>query len=86
MDKFSFYRRKARAMCQSEIRRYHSVCRSFFMARLGSQEKTLLAKELEYVTTQAISKLMMALTLKEHFEIRNILDDEGEIRSLPDFF
>ena len=86
MDKFTFYRQKARAMCQSEIKNYHNVSRSFFMARLGGREMALFAKEVECVKTQTISSLMKALTLKEHFEIRNLLDDEGEIRSLPDFF
>jgi hypothetical protein len=86
MDKFAFYRKKAKDACKSEIKKFHDTSRSFFMARLGKKEMVLLGKELEYVKTQTISKLMMSLSLKEHFEIRHMLDDESEIKSLPNFF
>ena len=46
----------------------------------------LLRQEYEYIRFNTISKLMMSLSLKEHFEIRDLIDDDGEIRSLPDFF
>lgn len=85
-DKFILYRKKAKDACKSEIKKFHDTNRSFFMARLGKREMALFAKELECVKTQTISKLMMSLSLKEHFEIRDMLDDESEIKSLPDFF
>ncbi|MEH1010922.1 hypothetical protein QM027_09545 [Campylobacter concisus] len=46
----------------------------------------LLRGDFEITRTKTLSKLMASLSLKEHFEIRDLIVDDGEIRSLPEFF
>ena len=85
-DKFEPYRLKAKEACRDDIKKYHAINRSFFLSRLDKKRMELLRQEYEYIKFNTISKLMMSLSLKEHFEIRDLIDDDGEIRSLPDFF
>ena len=86
MDKFDLYRQKAKEACKDEIKHFLSVNKALFMSRLGKKEMDLLRADYEITRTKTISKLMASLSLKEHFEIRDLIVDDGEIRSLPDFF
>ncbi|WP_169767454.1 hypothetical protein [Campylobacter curvus] len=85
-DKFEPYRQKAKAACKDDIKKFLAINKSFFLSRLGKKEMDLLKKDYEFTRTVTISKLMKSLSIKEHFEIRDLIVDEGEIRSLPDFF
>nr|WP_315519580.1 hypothetical protein [uncultured Campylobacter sp.] len=85
-DKFEPYRQKVKDACQDDIKKFLTINKSFFLSRLGKKEMELLKKDYEFTRTSTISKLMKSLSLKEHFEIRDLIVNEGEIRSLPDFF
>lgn len=85
-DKFEPYRQKAKDACKDEIKHFLNVNKALFMSRLGKKEMELLRADYEITRTKTISKLMASLSLKEHFEIRDLIVDDGEIRSLPEFF
>ncbi|EJP74483.1 hypothetical protein [Campylobacter sp. FOBRC14] len=85
-DKFEPYRQKAKEACKDDIKKFLAINKSFFLSRLGKKEMDLLKKDYEFTRTVTISKLMKSLSIKEHFEIRDLIVDGGEIRSLPDFF
>lgn len=86
MDKFDLYRQKAKDACKDEIKKYVALNKALFLSRLGKKEMELLKADYEITRTKTISKLMASLSLKEHFEIRDLIVDDGEIRSLPEFF
>ncbi|WP_103644915.1 hypothetical protein [Campylobacter concisus] len=85
-DKFEPYRQKAKDACKDEIKKYVALNKALFLSRLGKKEMDLLRIDFEITRTKTLSKLMASLSLKEHFEIRDLIVDDGEIRSLPDFF
>lgn len=85
-DKFEPYRQKAKEACKDDIKKFLAINKSFFLSRLGKKEMDLLKKDYEFSRTVTISKLMKSLSIKEHFEIRDLIVDDGEIRSLPEFF
>ena len=86
MDKFDLYRQKAKDACKDEIKKYVALNKALFLSRLGKKEMELLKADYEITRTKTISKLMASLSLKEHFEIRDLIVDDGEIRSLPELF
>ena len=86
MDKFDLYRQKAKDACKDEIKKYVALNKALFLSRLGKKEMELLKADYEITRTKTISKLMASLSLKEHFEIRDLIVEDGEIRSLPEFF
>ena len=85
-DKFEPYRQKAKDACKHEIQKYIALNKELVLSRLGKKEMDLLRSDFEITRLKTLSKLMASLSLEEHFEIRDLIVDDGEIRSLPDFF
>lgn len=81
-----FYASKVKAECKPEIRRYSALQMAFFKAKRSGEDISVLKQELENARREAMIKAIGCLDEHEHFEVIATLNDNGKIRSMPDFF